>query len=85
MVVKPVVEKKINQLPAGPLYWRLENFPTLAKARAKSTDDAASVRSRDFMCSGYSPFEKCRHIRYLIVIRPQNEPARAGGRWARAG
>jgi quercetin dioxygenase-like cupin family protein len=33
-VVKPLVEKKVAQLPAGPLFWRLENFPTLAEARA---------------------------------------------------
>jgi hypothetical protein len=34
VVVTPVVEKKIDQLPAGPLYWRIENFPTLALAQA---------------------------------------------------
>ena len=33
-VVKPVTEKKLKELPAGPLYWRLENFPTLAQAQA---------------------------------------------------
>lgn len=33
-VVKPLVEKKVEQLPAGPLFWRLENFPTLEKAQA---------------------------------------------------
>lgn len=33
-VVKPVVSKKVKQLPAGPLYWRVENFPTLARAEA---------------------------------------------------
>jgi hypothetical protein len=33
-VVKPVVEKKVKQLPAGPLFWTLENFPTLAQAQA---------------------------------------------------
>lgn len=32
--VKPVVEKKVKQLPAGPLYWRIENLPTLAQAQA---------------------------------------------------
>ena len=31
--VKPVVEKKLAALPAGPLYWRIENFPTLAAAQ----------------------------------------------------
>lgn len=33
-VVKPVAQKKIKQLPAGPLYWRVENFPTLIDAKA---------------------------------------------------
>ncbi len=33
-VVKPVAEKKLKQLPAGPLYWRVENFSTLAQAQA---------------------------------------------------
>src|SRR5688500_2684139 len=33
-VVKPIAEMKIKQLPPGPLYWRVENFPTLEQARA---------------------------------------------------
>jgi hypothetical protein len=33
-VVKPVAEKRVTQLPDGPLYWRIENFPTLAQAQA---------------------------------------------------
>ena len=33
-VVKPVAETKLKQLPDGPLYWRIENFPTLALAQA---------------------------------------------------
>jgi hypothetical protein len=32
--IKTVAEKKLDQLPAGPLYWRLENFASLAQARA---------------------------------------------------
>jgi hypothetical protein len=28
--IKNVAEKKIQQLPPGPLFWRVENFPTLA-------------------------------------------------------
>jgi hypothetical protein len=32
--VKPVAEKKIKQLPEGPLYCRVENFPTVAQAQA---------------------------------------------------
>jgi quercetin dioxygenase-like cupin family protein len=38
-VVKPVVQKKIKQLPAGPLYWRVENFPTIAQAQAAIPPD----------------------------------------------
>lgn len=33
-VVKPVAQKKIKQLPPGPLFWRVENFSTLADAKA---------------------------------------------------
>lgn len=33
-VVKPVGEKKITKLPDGPLYWRVETFPTFVDAKA---------------------------------------------------
>jgi len=33
-VVKPVAEKKLAQLPAGQLVWRVETMPTLEQARA---------------------------------------------------
>lgn len=44
-VIKPVAEKKLKELPAGPLYWRLENFPTLTQAQgaAGPTSLAAQV------------------------------------------
>lgn len=32
--IKPVAEKKLKQLPTGPLYWRVEILPTLAQAQA---------------------------------------------------
>jgi hypothetical protein len=32
--IKPVAEKKLKQLPAGPLFWQVQNFPTLAQAQA---------------------------------------------------
>lgn len=46
--VKPVVEKKVKKLPPGPLYWRLENFPTLAQAQgaASPTSLAAEVAGK---------------------------------------
>jgi hypothetical protein len=38
--IKPIAEKKISELPAGPLYWRVENFPTLAQAQAAASPTA---------------------------------------------
>ncbi|HET7912693.1 MAG TPA: cupin domain-containing protein [Pseudolabrys sp.] len=34
LVIEPVAEAKLKQLPPGPLYWRIETFATLAAARA---------------------------------------------------
>ena len=34
LVIKVLTERKVAALPAGPLFWRLENFPTLAQAQA---------------------------------------------------
>ena len=47
-VVEPVVEKKVKELPPGPLYWRLENFATLAQAQgaAGPTSLAAEVAGK---------------------------------------
>jgi hypothetical protein len=33
-VIKPIAEKKLNQLPPGELYWQVENFPALSEAQA---------------------------------------------------
>lgn len=41
--VKPVAEKKIPQLPSGPLFWRLDNFPTLAQAQAAAGPTALAA------------------------------------------
>jgi hypothetical protein len=43
--VKPVVEKKLTELPAGPLFWRVENFPTLAQAQAAEGPTALVAQS----------------------------------------
>ena len=34
LVIKALTEKKVDKLPAGPLFWHVENFPTLAEAQA---------------------------------------------------
>jgi hypothetical protein len=47
-VIEPVAEKKISQLPAGPLFWRIDNFPTLSQAQATAgpTGLAAEVAGK---------------------------------------
>jgi len=45
--VKSVVQKTLKQLPTGPLYWRVENFPTIEEAKTAVGPDGwnpASVR-----------------------------------------
>jgi hypothetical protein len=45
LVIKPLAEKKVTELPAGPLVWRLENFPTLAQAEAAAGSTALVAQS----------------------------------------
>jgi hypothetical protein len=33
LVVKPLAEKKASILPTGPLFWRIETFPTIVQAQ----------------------------------------------------
>jgi hypothetical protein len=37
LVVKPLAEKKVADLPAGPLFWRIENFADRAQAQAAAS------------------------------------------------
>ncbi len=41
--VKPLAEKKLQQLPAGPLYWRVETFPSVEQAKAAESPTAFVV------------------------------------------
>lgn len=48
LVIAPVAQKKLKELPAGPLFWRVENFPSLAQAQAAAgpTGLAADVAGK---------------------------------------
>jgi hypothetical protein len=50
-VIKPVAEKKLARLPVGPLYWWVENFPTLGQAQAAEgpTSLAAEARGKAWL------------------------------------
>jgi hypothetical protein len=51
LVVAPVTEKKVNQLPSGPLYWRIEHFSSLAEAQAAAgpTSLAAEIAGKAWL------------------------------------
>src|SRR6185312_6736942 len=41
--ITPVAEKKVSRLPPGPLFWRIDTFPTLAKAQAVASPTALAA------------------------------------------
>jgi hypothetical protein len=45
LVVKALTEKKVTELPAGPLFWRIENFPTLAQAQGAAGPTGLATES----------------------------------------
>jgi quercetin dioxygenase-like cupin family protein len=61
LVVKPLAEKSVSELPAGVLFWRIENYATLdqAKSAAGSWSLAAKSGGRiwlfTLMASGAAP------------------------------
>ena len=44
-VIKPLAEKKVAELPSGPLYWQVESFPTLAEAEAAAGATALATEA----------------------------------------
>ena len=69
--VKPVAEKKLKQLPAGPLYWQVETFPTLAQAQAAAAETSLAAE-----VSGKA---------WLFTLGPKGNPTRGGGKVAEIG
>lgn len=49
--IKPIADKKLTELPAGALFWRVETFPTLTQARAAEgpTSMAAEVGGKAWL------------------------------------
>ena len=45
LVVTALAEKKVAELPAGPLFWRIETFATVAQAQAAAGAWALAVES----------------------------------------
>lgn len=47
LIIKALAEKKVAELPAGPLFWRIENFTALAQAQAAAGTWALVAESSD--------------------------------------
>jgi len=45
LAIKPLAERTVTELPAGPLFWRVENFSTLALAQAAAGPYSLAVES----------------------------------------
>ena len=45
LVVKSLVEKKVTKLPAAPLFWRIESFPSLAAAQADAGPTSLAAKA----------------------------------------
>ena len=45
LTIKPLAEKKVAELPGGALYWRIENFPSVAAAQAAAGPYSLAVES----------------------------------------
>ena len=69
--VGPVAEKKVTELPAGPLYWQIENFPTRAAAEA-----AAGPLSLAAEADGKA---------WLFTLGPEGAPTHGGTMVAEVG
>ena len=43
--IKPLAEKKVSQLPPDPMYWRIENFPSIDEAKKAAGEWSLAVES----------------------------------------
>ena len=64
--VKPVAEKKVKELPPGPWYWLIENFPTLEQARAAAGPTSLAVEAAGKV--------------WLFTLGPKDSPTHGGSK-----
>ena len=83
-VVKPVAQKKIKQLPTGPLYWRVENFPTLADAKAAVGPDGWNPASVRYETTTALIAEVAGKI-WVVTLGPKDASTPGGSKVAEVG
>jgi hypothetical protein len=83
-VVKPIAEMKVKQLPKGPLFWRVENFPTLDQAKAAAGEyrwNADTVTNEGWPSLTAEVAEKV----WLFTLGPQGAATSGGTKVAEVG
>jgi quercetin dioxygenase-like cupin family protein len=83
-VIKPLADKKVAQLPEGPLYWRVETFPSLADAKTAIGPDGwdpAAVRYR----TTTSLVAVVDGTTYVATLGPAGEATPGGTKVAEVG
>jgi len=83
-VVKPVAQKKIKQLPTGPLYWRVENFATLADAKAAVGPDGWNPASVQYETTTSLIAEVAGKI-WVVTLGPKDASTPGGSKVAEIG
>jgi hypothetical protein len=83
-VVQPVAQKKIKELPAGPLYWRVENFPTLADAKAAVGPDGWNPASVRYETTTSLIAEVAGKV-WVVPLGPKNASTSGGNKVAEIG
>ena len=83
-VVKPVAEKRITQLPPGPLYWRVENFPTLEAAKAAVGKNSWDPNTVSYQASTALAAEVAGKA-WLVTLGPKGASTPGGTKVAEIG
>lgn len=83
-VVKPIAEMKVKQLPKGPLYWRVENFPTLDQAKAAAGEYRWNPDTVSYQGSPSLTAEVAGKV-WLFTLGPQGAATPGGTKVAEIG
>ena len=69
--IKVKADKKVAELPSGPLFWRVETFPTAAEAQTASSSHSLMVETLGKV--------------WLFTLGQQAQPSRGGTKVAEVG
>jgi len=82
--IHPVAQKKITQLPAGPLYWRVESFASLADAKAAVGPDGWNPAAVRYETTTSLIGEVAGHV-YVATLGAQGASTPGGTKLAEIG